>query len=124
MRFGQIVPPAGGPAIVSIPPEGSSEFPLGFPRHGDYGAVDVGNFGMGGERFTHGSGASQRVVVEMTPDGPRPFNALPGGQSEDVDSPHHADEAELWRSNQQPPLYFEQGDVEAHAGARLRFAAP
>lgn len=124
VRFGQIVPPAGGPAIVSIPPEGSSEFPLGFPRHGDYGAVDVGNFGMGGERFTHGSGASQRVVVEMTPDGPRPFNALPGGQSEDVDSPHHADEAELWRSNQQPPLYFEQGDVEAHAGARLRFAAP
>ncbi len=121
VRFEQIVPPAADMGIVSIPPVGSSEFPLGFPRHGDFGAVDVGNYGWGGERFTHGSGASQRLVVEMTPDGPRPFNALPGGQSEDVDAPHHADEAELWRTNQQPPLYFERADVESHAESTFRF---
>lgn len=122
VRFSQIVPPVGDPGIVSIPPVGSEEFPIGFPRHGDYGAVDVGNYSMwGGERFTHGSGASQRLVVEMTPDGPRPFNALPGGQSEDIESPHHDDEAELWRRNEQPALYFDDADVEAHAEAELSF---
>ncbi len=125
VRFGQIVPPIADPGIVSIPPVGSTEFPLGFPRHGDFGAVDVGNFSLtNGERFTHGSGASQRLVVEMTPQGPRAFNALPGGQREDTTSPHHADEAELWRRNQQPPLRFERADVEANAAERLTFVAP
>ena len=122
VRFGQIVPPIADPGIVSIPPVNSTEFPLGFPRHGDFGAVDVGNFSLtNGERFTHGSGASQRLVVEMTPEGPRAFNALPGGQREDTTSPHHADEAELWRRNQQPPLRFERADVEANAEERLSF---
>lgn len=121
VRFSQIVPPVLDEGAVSIPPVGSEEFPLGFPRHGDYGAVDVGNFSMtDGTRFTHGSGASQRLVVEMTPNGPRAFNALPGGQSEDVESPHHADEAEYWRRNQQPPLYFDRDEVEAHAEARFQ----
>lgn len=124
VRFSQIVPAVADRGIVSIPPVGSTEFPIGFPRAGDYGAVDVGNFSLtDGRRFTHGSGASQRVVVEMTPDGPRPFNALPGGQSEDTRSPHHADEAELWRRNQQPALYFTFADVEAHAERRLQFVA-
>jgi penicillin amidase len=122
VRFGQLAPAVADRGIVSIPPVGSEEFPLGFPRHGDYGAVDVGNFGMtGGTRFTHGSGASQRLVVEMTADGPRPFNSLPGGQTEDTRSPHHADEAELWRRNQQPPLYFTFSDVETHAESRVQF---
>lgn len=123
VRFQQIVPAVADRGIVSIPPVGSTEFPLGFPRAGDFGAVDVANFGMlGGERFTFGSGASQRVVVEMTSEGPRPYNALPGGQSEDTSSPHHADEAERWRRNQAPPLYFTRADVEAHAEQRFSFA--
>ena len=119
VRFDQIAVSLSGQNRVSIPPAGSDEFPIGFPRHGDYGAVDVGNYSMtNGERFTHGSGASQRLVVEMTPEGPvMPFNALPGGQSEDIRSPHHADEAELWRMNQQPPLYYTRTDVEANAEA-------
>ena len=123
VRFDQIAPSLTGQNRVSIPPEPSEEFPLGFPRHGDFGAVDVGNYSMtNGERFTHGSGASQRLVVEMTADGPRPFNALPGGQSENIDSPHHADEAELWRRNEQPPVYFERADVDAHAETTLSFS--
>jgi penicillin amidase len=122
VRFAQIVPSANGNDSVSIPPERSTEFPIGFPRHGDFGAVDVGNFGLWNTTsFTHGSGASQRLVVEMTDEGPVAFNALPGGQSEDIASPHHADEAELWRQNQQPPLYFERADVEAHAESVLIF---
>jgi penicillin G amidase len=122
VRFDQVVPPVADPGIVSIPPVGSEQFPIGFPRHGDYGAVDVGNFSTSnGTRFTFGSGASQRVVVEMTPDGPAAFNALPGGQHEDPASPHHADEAELWRVNEQPPLYFDRADVEAAMESRLEF---
>ena len=122
VRFEQIAPSISGRDLVSIPPGNSTEFPLGFPRHGDFGAVDVGNYSLNnGERFTHGSGASQRLVVEMTPEGPMPFNALPGGQSENIESPHHADEAELWRRNEQPPLFFLRADVEANAESTLEF---
>ena len=123
VRFDQIAPSLTGRNEISIPPGDSAEFPIGFPRHGDFGAVDVGNFSLtNGEDFTFGSGASQRLVVEMTAEGPRAFNALPGGQSEHLDSPHHADEAELWRRNAQPAMYFEQSDVDAHMESRLSFA--
>ncbi|MBK7074478.1 MAG: penicillin acylase family protein [Myxococcales bacterium] len=122
VRFGQVVPALDGNAQVSIPPAMDTTFPDGFPRHGDLGAVDPGNYGIyGTSDFHFGSGASQRLVVEMTPTGPVARNALPGGQREDPDDPHHADEAELWRVNQQPPLYFEQADIEAHAERRVRF---
>ncbi len=124
VRFDQVVPALDGVAQVSVPAANDPGFPDGFPRHGDLGAVDPGNFGIyGPTSFSFGAGASQRLVVEMTPAGPRPFNALPGGQVEDPDSPRHADEAELWRSNRQPPLAYERADVEAHAVQRLRFTA-
>lgn len=122
VRFGQVVPALDGNPQVSIPTASDPTFPDGFPRHGDLGAVDPGNYGIYGTTDFHfGSGASQRLVVEMTPTGPIARNALPGGQHEDPDSPHHADEAELWRNNVQPPIYFEQGEIEAHATRRLRF---
>lgn len=122
IRFGQVVPALDGNGQVSIPPDASTTFPDGFPRHGDLGAVDPGNYGIyDTTSFTFGSGASQRLVVEMTPNGPRAFNAIPGGQHEDPDSAHHADEAEHWRVNAQPQMWFERADVEAHAESRLRF---
>ena len=84
-------------------------------------AVDVGNFSMrNGTRFTHGSGASQRLVVEMTPEGPVAFNALPGGQSRDPDSPHFDDEAMLWIRNDQPAMFFHEADIVEHAEGRAR----
>ena len=122
VRFSQVVPALDGNQQVSIPPTADPTFPDGFPRHGDLGAVDPGNYGIYGTTDFHfGSGASQRLVVEMTPDGPVARNALPGGQSEDPDSPHHRDEAEFWRTNQQPLLYFQAADIEAHAEKRIRF---
>jgi penicillin amidase len=122
VQFGQVVPALDDNEQVSVPPDGDAAFPDGFPRHGDLGAVDPGNYGIyGTTSFTFGSGASQRLVVEMTPSGPRPFNAIPGGQNEDPDSPHHADEAEHWRHNRQPALYFDRRDVEEHAVTRYRF---
>jgi len=127
VRFQQIVVPVADPGIVSIPPRGSEEYPIGFPRDGDYGAVDVMNFGLTSPdgiqtRPTSGRGGpSQRLVVEMTADGPLPFNALPGGQVEDPDSPHHDDEAMIWITNERPPLWFERADIESHAESMLTF---
>ena len=122
VRFGQVVPALDSVEHVSIPPGDSAVFANGFPRHGDLGAVDPGNYSIyGSSDFSFGSGASQRLVVEMTPTGPVARNAIPGGQVEDPDSPHHADEAEHWRTNQQPPLYFERADIEAHAERRWQF---
>jgi len=125
VRFSQVVPALDGNEQVSIPTPTDARFPEGFPRHSDLGAVDPGNFGIyNPNTFTYGSGASQRLVVEMTPSGPVARNTIPGGQSEDPDSPHHADEAEYWRTNQQPPLAFEKADVEAKATRRLRITSP
>ena len=122
VRFGQVVPALDGNEQVSIPPSDDPTYPIGFPRHGDLGAVDPGNFSIyGATDFTYGSGASQRLVVEMTPTGPVARNAIPGGQVEDPDSPHHADEAEHWRKNEQPPIWFEAADIDAHAQKRSLF---
>jgi penicillin amidase len=133
VRFDSIVPTLGDNPI-SIPPEGSDRFPNGFPRHGDRGVVDASSFGLFGacecegdscsiydgcdprrSDFAYGSGPQQRLVVEMTPEGPNAWNAMPGGQVLDPMSEHHADEAELWRMNEAPPVYFTDEDVEAHA---------
>jgi penicillin amidase len=122
VRFETVVPVIGTD-VLSIPPEDDPIFPEGFPRHGDYEAVDVGNFGLfntGVNGFTHGSGASMRMVVEMTPTGPRAFNALPGGQVYDPDSPHHRDEADLWIANEAPALAFDEVDVVRTAERRMR----
>lgn len=125
VRFGQVVPALDGNEQVSVPATDDATFPDGFPRHSDLAAVDPGNYGIyGATDFSFGSGASQRLVVEMTPAGPIARNAIPGGQSEDPDSPHHADEAEFWRTNQQPGLAFERADVEAKATKRLRITSP
>ncbi len=128
IRFQQLVPAAADPGVVSIPPRDDASLPYGYPRDGDYGAVDVLNFSLtnpDGIRSGTNSGArggpSQRLVVEMTADGPQPRNAIPGGQDEDPDSPHHADEAMIWLTNERPPLYFDQADVDAHVESTLRF---
>ena len=107
---------------ISIPPPTDPTYPDGFPRHGDFGAVDVGNFSLWAPNsFMHGSGPSQRLVVEMLPGGPKAYNALPGGQSIDTRSPHHDDEAMYWIVNQQPAVNFVEADVVRNAEARLRF---
>ncbi len=115
VRFDSVLPTVGTD-ILSIPREGDATYPDGFPRHGDFGAVDPGQYGLWNTtRFTFGSGASQRLVVEMTADGPVAFNALPGGQSIDPNSTHKMDEALLWIRNQQPRLAFQETEIRAAA---------
>jgi penicillin amidase len=108
---------------LSIPPPTDATYPDGFPRHGDFGAVDVGNFSLWApSSFMHTSGPSQRLVVEMLPGGPKAYNALPGGQSIDTRSPHHDDEARMyWINNLQPQVNFVEADVVRNAEARQRF---
>lgn len=115
VRFESVLPTVGTD-ILSIPRDGDATYPNGFPRHGDYGAVDPGQYGLWNTtRFSFGSGASQRLVVEVTPDGPIAFNALPGGQSIDPNSPHKMDEALLWIRNEQPRIAFQETEVRAAA---------
>lgn len=104
--------------LLSIPPIGDDVFPKGFPRHGDQWNVDASNFGIIRRlqdplSFSYGSGPVQRFVAEMTPDGPKIRNALPGGAVMDPESPNFADEAELWRKNETHDIPFEIDDVVA-----------
>ncbi|KYF86406.1 hypothetical protein BE17_25360 [Sorangium cellulosum] len=122
VRFASQVPMLAGSSPVTVPTEDDPRFPGGFPRPGDNFGVDASNFGMWDtDSFDYGAGAVQRLVVEVTPDGPRAWNALPGGQRFDPESPHHADEAEHWRRNQAPEMYFTDEAVRAHQESRLVF---
>ena len=113
--------PILGEDRISIPAPSDPVYPDGFPRHGDRYTVDVSNFSaFATDRFSYGSGPQQRLIAEMTPDGPVVINALPGGQALDPDDPHHADEMELWRRNDPQPVPFTEDEVVARAEVRLR----
>jgi penicillin amidase len=130
VRFNALIPVAALDA-QSIPSPSDYRFGNGFPRHGDWGAVDVGNFNLwnaaddtrtiGLRDFMWNNGASQRLVVEMLPEGPVAYNAIPGGQSQDPDSNHHADEAMLWTNNEAPKMNYTEGDVASNAELKIVF---
>ena len=107
---------------LSIPPIGDSTFPNGFPRHGDGYNIDVGDPGLASSlataTFTYSEGPTQRFVIDMDPSGPTPRNVLPGGEIWDNASPHFADEAELWRRNENHPLWVTHDDVAANTEER------
>ena len=107
---------------LSIPPIGDPKFPNGFPRHGDGYNIDVGDPGLASSlataTFTYSQGPTQRFVIDMDPSGPTPRNVLPGGEVWDNASPHFADEAELWRRNENHPLWVTHDDVAANTEER------
>ena len=117
-------------ASLDIPPPSDPTYPHGFPRHGATGTVDVANQGDGIDAFSYSEGPSMRFTCELTPNGPRARNALPGGEVFDKASPHYRDLAELWRKNQAADLAFADADVLAsaqkeyatHQIGRTRFA--
>lgn len=119
VRFSSLIPSTD--ATLSIPPTTDPAFPRGFPRPGGIDVVDASGPGLGGGDYSFGSGASQRFSVELGPDGPRAFNALPGGQTIDPGSRHFRDEAELWRANRAHAVPFREAEVAAEAGGRWRF---
>lgn len=98
------------------PPRGDQRFPRGYPRPGGLGVVDAANFDAmrsSDEQldFSYNMGASHRMVVEMTPAGPRMWNVIPGGAVGDTQSRHFADELELWRRNETRLVPLEPDEV-------------
>lgn len=89
----------------------TNEYENGFPRHGGIGTVDVAGHVMRTDDFTNDHGAAMRFVCEMTPNGPKARNVLPGGQVFDPESPHYRDQMELWRKNQTFDLAFTDSEV-------------
>lgn len=111
----------------SNPTADDARFPLGFPRHGELHTVDVANYGSHPGKvadlgFTYGSGPTQRLVVEMDPKGPIARNALPGGEVWDPADPHFKDQAEMWRRNQNHPVWLARADVIKDAKERIVYA--
>src|SRR6185295_8388902 len=86
-----------------------------FPRDGDQYGVDAANPGLGGDLFTAGAGPVMRMVFELTPNGPRGQNVIPGGQSGITDSPHYSDQLRMWLSNKAYPARFTPQEVAAGA---------
>lgn len=123
LRLNALVP-AGivGRDPLSIPTPDDAQFPNGFPRQGDRDVVDASNFGdFSFDGIDYSSGPQQRLVVEMTPDGPEAYNAFPGGNSEDPNSQFHRDQMELWRNNQVERVPFTEEEVLEHFHERFRF---
>src|SRR5690606_9895629 len=121
--FAPLLPVFG---TYSIPSNVDAVFRHGFPHHGDMFVVDASNYdvsrGLGDDpSFGYGSGPTQRFVVELDPNGLVVRNALPGGAVFDRDSPHFADQAEVWRRNETLAIPFALDDVVAAAEARATF---
>lgn len=62
--------------------------------------------------WTSEYGPSQRMVVEMTPGGPRGRLLLPTGQSGNPFSPHYRDMNEAWRTGDLAPLSVGTADTD------------
>ncbi|MBI2892958.1 MAG: penicillin acylase family protein [Deltaproteobacteria bacterium] len=98
--------------LPDIPAADDPTFPNGFPRHGDNFTVDASAPGFDLD-FTFQSGPAIRTVVELVPGAVRARSVIPGGQSSDPESPHFADEMELWRRNETHPIHiYDEGVLE------------
>ena len=93
-----------------------------FPRPGDHLDIDAANPGLGGTRFTHGSGPVFRMVIALGPEGVEGQNILPGGQSGLTDSPFFCDQARDWLANTTSPMRYTPAEVVAGAVGRERYA--
>jgi penicillin G amidase len=109
----------GGEA--NIPPE--SQWPDGYPRHGDNFVVDASNPGLSDMDFTYHSGASQRPVY-LLQEGIPMQNALPGGQSGAFPNAHYRDDFALYADNQTHPVPFVEADVVEAAEACTLLTVP
>ena len=105
----------GGEA--NIPPE--SQYPEGFPRHGDNFVVDSSNPGFDDTRFTYSHGASMRAVYVLDPAGVQMQNVIPGGQNGAFPNPHYSDEFFLYVRNQTHPVLTAPKAIEAEAESCL-----
>lgn len=111
------------PLAEDLPPTDPRAALTWFPRPGDQYDVDAANPGYGGTGFTHRNGPVMRTVIALGPDGVEGYNAIPGGQSGNPDSPHFADRARDWLANETTPLYFTPAQVASGAVSRELFTS-
>jgi penicillin amidase len=109
---------------LAVPPVGDARFPNGFPRPGDLFAVNASGYPATARldrspHFEFSMGAVERVVIEMTPSGPKAWGTLAGGNVWDPVSPHFADEADGWRQDKLHPLPFALDEVLAARESHL-----
>ena len=90
---------------------------LWFPRDADQYAVDAGNPGTSGVRFSYSSGPVMRMVVALYPDRVEGVNIIPGGQSALKDTEFFQDQARSWLANETTPMRFSVDQVVAFEGA-------
>lgn len=112
--------------LAAVP---TSDFDLGVdprvPAAGGRFTVSPSNFSLAAaiRETTATTGASERFIVELTPDGPVAYNAIPGGQSgiagDDYDridpELHYGDSFDEWATFQRFRHYFNDAEVAAHA---------
>jgi penicillin G amidase len=85
-----------------------------YPRGGAPFTVDPAGHGGDPKAFIFRGGPQMRFVAEVRPDGIVSRSSLPGGQSDDPDSPHYEDLLQLWLRNETFPYHFRVEDVRAH----------
>ncbi|MBI2059368.1 MAG: penicillin acylase family protein [Nitrospirae bacterium] len=98
----------------------------GFPRPGGQFVVDASDPGLDlmsskqQSKFSYGSGPSYRIVVEMKPDGPEAYTALPGGNVAHPRSRFYSNQLrELWWANEYKKFPFTREEVRAAAAELL-----
>jgi penicillin amidase len=114
---------------LNLPAGGDPTYPNGYPRHGDEGTVDVGDYGISLTDFTYDQGPAIRFGAHLAPGSISAQNALPGGQTFLPTSPHYQDQLALWLKNQTFPLAqtpaavlaSAQAEYAAHKDGRVQF---
>lgn len=108
--------PLGAP--FSVPPAGGfDDLAPGLPgvaRSGGFGAVDASSHSAradGVNEFMFGSGPSRRFFGTLAPDGPVPFEVIPGGESGVLGHPFYANQLPLWLTHGIHPFAYRPGDV-------------
>lgn len=90
----------------------------GFPRHGGQFAVDASDPGFDlmtedsqGD-YSYSGGPSYRIIVEMKPDGPHAYTAIPGGNEARPSSKYYANQLrEFWWANKYKKFPFTKEEV-------------
>ncbi len=78
---------------------------------GTFSVSPCGN-GYTSFNFTCGSGSSLRMVHDLSPDGIVSYNAVPGGASQNPDSPYFDDQIERWNRAEPYRLIDDRDELE------------
>lgn len=96
----------------------------GIARPGGFEAMDGSSHNVRAataNAFMSGSGSARRFVCEMTPQGPKAFQIIPGGQSGDARSPFYSNMLGRWLTNQYHPMLLTKKQVDADRLSEQRF---